>query len=197
MNNPNPDTDERVRQREEITGHLIRTILSRQRELNNLRDLKDRFLLGEASEQAVLSLIGTGDNFPQWSKGLPQESGWYWARLNNVGTPIVVEFIWNPVAHGEGKVRLIPKVRYPGQGGLLEVEPTCAMYEFLGPITPTSTNDAATRIRDRCVEKVRARLSDPSLRFYDDGIKAAIIDWTNYMTGELQSLTLEQGEQEK
>lgn len=131
-----------VTTREEITGRLIRTILSRQRELNNLRDLKDQLLRGEASEQTVLSVLDGLVAIQRWSKGLPQESGWYWARLNNVGTPIVVEFIWNPVAHGEGKVRLIPKVRYPGQEGLLEVEPTCAMYEFLGPITPAAVTKA-------------------------------------------------------
>lgn len=122
-------------EREEVTGRLIRTILAKQRDLNALRDLKDRFLSGKAPQTEVVAVLRR--RAPRWAKGLPQESGWYWARLNKVGQPIVVEFIWTPVSYGQGKVRLLPKVRYPGCDGWLEVEPTCNGYEFLGPITPT------------------------------------------------------------
>lgn len=52
-------------------------------------------------------------------------------------------------------------------------------------------------MREACVEKLRERLHDPSLRFSDDGIKAAVTDWTNMLVGILESLTLDQMEQEK
>lgn len=55
--------------------------------------------------------------------------------------------------------------------------------------------EGATSMRSLCVEKVKQRLYDPSLKFFDDGSRAVVTDWTNYLIRELQSLTLEQVEQ--
>lgn len=53
---------------------------------------------------------------------------------------------------------------------------------------------AATRMREACVDELRGRLRDPSLTFSNEGIKAAVIDWTNMLIRRLESLTLDQVE---
>lgn len=52
----------------------------------------------------------------------------------------------------------------------------------------------ATSMRSACVEKVRESLYDPSLRFSDEGIKAAVTDWTNILIKQLESVSIQEQE---
>lgn len=52
-----------------------------------------------------------------------------------------------------------------------------------------------TSMRSACVAEMRRSLYDPSLRFSDEGIKAAITDWTNILINRLESVSIQ--EQEK
>lgn len=60
----------------------------------------------------------------------------------------------------------------------------------------TVRQEVATAMRSACVRELRERLRDPSLRFADDEIKAAVTDWTNMLITKLEAVTLDQ-QQEK
>lgn len=95
-----------------------------------------------------------------------------------------------------------PPVTDTGRGRCRHNVPTCGecqIGEVLAHVKDKEqvASDAATAMRDKCVEKMKVRLHDPSLKFFDDGARAVVIDWTNYLIREIQSLTLDQVKPEK
>lgn len=103
----------------------------------------------------LLSLVKSqeaGAGIPQWRKGWPEVDGFYWSRETpNDMNILLVEIHRNRLTICGGN-KLNVKEAFEGDDD-----------EFLGPITPTATADAATSMRSACVLTIK-KLRDQWLK---------------------------------